>query len=136
MKTTIELLEELSKKSKAELEWALVSLMTQEKIDFINVQGAYVQYLEILKEKNLSCIVEAETCILESLVYDKIPTKDTSVEKSVQRRLYFLNKSRRFNTNKLNEKFKYDEERAKTYNHEEDNPVRLKPWTPKLNANK
>lgn len=130
MKTTIELLEELSNKPKEELEWAITSLMTQRKIDFINVQGAYVKYLEILEENNLNLIVEGESCILESLIYDKFPTKNENAEKSIQRRLYYLNKSKRFNMKGLNERFKYNEEVAKTYNHEADNPVTLKGWKP------
>lgn len=118
--TTFELLEQLSQKSSQEIELGLQVLMIKDKIDFIRVQQAYVQYLEAMKKQNLSKLIEAETCVLESLIYDKIPTKDEQTEISVQRRLYFLNKGNRFNMNHLNEKFKYDEERAKTYNHEED----------------
>lgn len=118
--TTFELIEQLSKKDKAEIEMALTLLMQAGKINFLSVQQAYVQYLEALKERNLSHAIEAETCVLESLIYDKIPIKDAQTEISVQRRLYLLNKNKRFQMHRLNEKFKYDEERAKEYNHEED----------------
>lgn len=120
MQTTTELLEELLKKPKGEIEFALTTLMATDKIDFINVQQSYVRYLELLKKKNLDHIIESEVCILESLMYDKIPANDKNVEMSVQRRLYYLNQGNRINMKKLNEKFKYDYGRAKTYNHEND----------------
>ena len=118
--TTFELIEQLSKKDKAEVEMALSLLMQAGKINFLSVQQAYVRYLEALKEQNLCHAIEAETCVLESLLYDNIPTKDKQTEISVQRRLYLLNKSKRFQMQRLNEKFKYDEARAKGYNHEEE----------------
>ena len=116
---TLELLEQLSKKPKNEIEYGLLVLMMQGKIDFLSVQQAYVQYLEQLKERNLCEKIEAETCVMESLMYSRKP-KNEQEEISVQRRLYLLNQSKRFQMNKLNEKFNYDEQRAKTYNHTTD----------------
>lgn len=118
--TTFELLKELSTKSKEEVETCLSILMQAGKIDFLRLQGAYVKYLEEKKEENLNKLIEAETCILESFLYDEIPVSNKEAEISAQRRLYFLNQGRRFQMKSLNEKFGYDEERAKTYNHEED----------------
>ena len=120
---TFELLEQLSKKSKNEIEYGLLALMMRGKIDFISVQQRYVQYLEQLKERNLCEKIEAETCVMESLMYGRKP-KNEQEEISVQRRLYLLNQSKRFQMNRLNEKFNYDEERAKTYNHVDDMLVR------------
>ncbi len=120
---TFELLEQLSKKPKNEVEYGLLVLMMQGKIDFLSVQQAYVQYLEQLKERNLCQQIEAETCVMESLMYSRKP-KNEQEEISVQRRLYLLNQSKRFQMNRLNEKFNYDEERAKTYNHVDDMLVR------------
>ena len=116
---TFELLEQLSKKPKHEIESGLTLRMAQGKIDFLSVQQVYVQYLEQLKERNLCEKIEAETCVMESLMYSRKP-KSEQEEISVQRRLYLLNQSQRFQMNKLNEKFNYDEERAKTYNHVKD----------------
>lgn len=116
---TFELLEQLSKKPKNEIEYGLLMLMMQGKIYFLSVQQAYVQYLEQLKERNLCEKIEAETCVMESLMYSRKP-KNEQEEISVQRRLYLLNQSKRFQMNKLNKKFNYDEERAKTYNHTKD----------------
>lgn len=120
---TFELLEQLSKKPKNEIEYGLLVLMMQSKIDFISVQQAYVQYLEQLKERNLCEKIEAEACVMESLMYSRKP-KNEQEEISVQRRLYLLNQSKRFQMNRLNAKFNYDEERAKTYNHVDDMLVR------------
>lgn len=120
---TFELLEQLSKKPKNEVEYGLLVLMMQGKIDFLSVQQAYVQYLEQLKERNLCEKIEAETCVMESLMYSRKP-KNEQEEISVQRRLYLLNQSKRFQMNRLNDKFNYDEERAKTYNHVDDMLVR------------
>ncbi len=120
---TFELLEQLSKKPKNEIEYGLLVLMMQGKIDFLSVQQAYVQYLEKLKERNLCQQIEAETCVMESLMYSRKP-KNEQEEISVQRRLYLLNQSKRFQMNRFNAKFNYDEERAKTYNHVDDMLVR------------
>lgn len=120
---TFELLEQLSKKPKNEVECGLLVLMMQSKIDFLSVQQAYVQYLEKLKERNLCQQIEAETCVMESLMYSRKP-KNEQEEISVQRRLYLLNQSKRFQMGRLNEKFNYDEERAKTYSHVDDMLVR------------
>lgn len=121
--TTFEILQKLSQKPKKEIELALLVLMIDGKIDFISVQQAYVEYLEHLKERNLCEKIEAETCVMESLLYSHKP-KHEQEEKSVQRRLYLLNQSKRFQMNGLNEKFGYDEERAKTYNHANDIMIR------------
>lgn len=117
--TTFELIEQLATKPKNEVEYALLAMMITGKIDFLSVQQAYVGYLESLKDLNLRQQIEAETCVMESLLYDRIP-KNKQAEISTQRRLYLLNQSRRFQMARLNEKFKYDEDRAKTYNHVDD----------------
>lgn len=116
---TFELLEQLSKKPKNEVEYGLLVLMMQGKIDSLSVQQSYIHYLEQLKERNLCEKIEAETCVMESLMYSRKP-KNEQEEISVQRRLYLLNQSKRFQMKRLNEKFNYDEERAKTYNQVDD----------------
>lgn len=118
--TTPEIIKELSKKDPNEIEFCLSILLQAKKIDFLRLQGAYVKYLEESRDKDLSKIIEAETCVAESLLYDKIQMEDKQTEISVQRRLYLLNQSRRFQMDELNKKFGYSEARAKTYNHEED----------------
>lgn len=66
---------------------------------------------------------EAKTCVMESLMYSRKP-KNEQKEASIQRKLYLLNQSKRFQMDNLNKKFNYDEQRAKTYNHVDDMLVR------------
>lgn len=120
MKTIIELLEELSKRPKEEIEYALVALMAKDKLNFINVQQAYVEHLELLKKKNILELAEASSCILESLLYDKILSNNKEAKVSIQRRLYFLNQKRIFKMDSLNKRFEYNEDEAKKYCHIED----------------
>lgn len=109
---TFELLEKLSDKSKQEIEFALTVLMLKEKIDFVNVSNSYVACLEQIKEDRLNQIIEAETCVFESFRHKK-GNKNEDDRKHTQRCLYFLNQSKRFNMEKLNEKYEYDEELGK-----------------------
>lgn len=113
--TTFELIKQLANKPEKEIEYSLFALMITGKINFLSVQQAYIEYLERLKDTNLRQQIEAETCVMESLIYDKVQTKDEQAEVSLQRRLYLLNQSRRFQMHNLNKKFGYDEERAKSY---------------------
>lgn len=107
-----EIIEELSKKSKDEIKYALLSLLLTDKIDFVDLSVAYVECLNRVKEDRLDQLIEAETCVCESLLYDKFPKKKAAQD-SIQRRLYLMNQSKRFNMTSLNEKFSYDEEKAK-----------------------
>lgn len=107
-----ELLDELSSKSKEEIEFALASLMLQKKIDFINVSNAYLEALKYSDEDKLNKLIEAESCVI-SLLHHKLGSKKESDQKTTQRCLYLLNKSNRFNMQSLNEKYNYDEEIGK-----------------------
>lgn len=117
---TFELIEELSNKPKAEIKYALLALMLKDKIDFIELNSAYVEYLNSIKEDRLNQLIEAETCVLESFHYKK---GDKTVDdiKHTQRCLYLLNQSKRFQMDKLNEKYGYNEEEAKRYSWYERN---------------
>lgn len=108
---TLELLNELSKKDKEEIQYALLTLMTSRKIDFITLNNAYVSFLERTKEDSLNQLIEAETCVLESLIYKN--NKNESNKNSIQRRLFLLNQSKRFNMAEMNKKLQYDENMGK-----------------------
>lgn len=56
--------------------------------------------------------MEAETCVFESLIYNK-DDDDESSHKSALRALYLLNQSGRFNVELENEKYGYNEKEAK-----------------------
>lgn len=117
---TFELLEELSKKPKEEIKYAILSLMLDGKIDFVDLNACYVDFLNIIKEDRLNQLIEAETCVLETFHYKK-NDKTEANHKHTQRCLYLLNKSRRFNMQSLNEKYGYNEEEAKEYSWYERN---------------
>lgn len=106
---TFELLEELSKKTKYEIKYALVSLMLAGKIDFLDVNSAYIDSLKEIKENNFNKLFEAESCVLESF-HRKKGNKREYDKKHTQRCLYLLNQSNRFNMADLNDKYEYDEE--------------------------
>lgn len=117
---TFELIEELSNKPNEEIKYALLALMLKDKIDFIDLNASYVEYLNSIKEDRLNQLIEAETCVLESFI-DKIGGKKENDIKHTQRCLYLLNQSKRFQMDKLNEKYGYNEEEAKKYSWYERN---------------
>lgn len=105
---TFELLEKLIEKPKHEIKYALLALMLKDKIDFIDLNACYVEYLNRVKEDRLNQLIETEMCVIESFHHKK-GNKDEGDRKHTQRCLYLLNQSRRFNMGKLNEKYDYDE---------------------------
>lgn len=117
---TFELIEELSRKPNSEIKYALLALMLKDKIDFLDLNSAYVECLNSIKEDRLNQLIEAETCVLESF-YHKKGTKNEYDMKHTQRCLYLLNHSKRFQLNDLNEKYVYNEEEAKQYSWYERN---------------
>lgn len=113
--TTFELIDELIKKPKEEILYALFRLMVKNKLNWDDLNKAYVKYLEATKEDMTNQLIEAETCVMESF-HDK-KTKDKKKEtdyKHTQRCLYLMNQSKRFQMDKLNDKYEYDEEFART----------------------
>lgn len=122
---TFELIDELMKKPKEEILYALFRLMVKEKLSWDDLNKAYVKYLEETKKDMTNQLIEAETCVAESFHDKKV--KDDKRNKSyynhTQRCLYLLNQSNRFNMDKMNEKYHYDEQFAKTmswYEREKD----------------
>ena len=112
-----QLLELLSKKSKEEIEWALVSLMISNKIDFVNVNNSYVQFLKQMNEDNSNKNIEANSSIMGILTFMRNKKKFSEAEdRAIQRCLYILNKSDSFNMQMLNEDLHYiGDEKAKEF---------------------
>ena len=109
----IQLKDELSKKSKEEVEFLLFLLLVEGKVSFTTLTSAYVAYLEHVKDDTQNKLIEAETCVLESFIYNK-DDNDESSHKSALRALYLLNKLKRFNgLDDWNKKYGYNEEEAK-----------------------
>lgn len=111
---TFELIEELSNKTNEEIRYALLALMLKDKIDFIDLNASYVEYLNSIKEDRLNQLIEAENCVIESFHRKKSDKNEYDI-KHTQRCLYLLNQSRRFQMDKLNEKYGYNEKEAMKY---------------------
>ena len=116
---TFELIDQLLKKPSEEIEYALFTVLMQDKLDFVKLSNMYVKSLEAKREDTDNKMIEAETCILESFLYRKSRSKDTDKSKDksnwkhTQRSLYFLNQGKRFNMANMNKEYTYDEEEAK-----------------------
>lgn len=109
----IQLKEELSKKNSEEIQFLLHLLLIEGKFSFTDLTKVYVAYLEYVKEDNQNKLIEAETCVLESFLYNK-DDDDEASHKSALRALYLLNQSKRFNgLDDWNKKYGYDEKEAK-----------------------
>lgn len=105
------LIEKLCDKPKELICLALVELMSKGKIDFITVSNAYTTSLKKLKEDSFNQLIEAEDCVRECL--DSKGGKKNFDPQHIQRCLYLLNKANRYNMERLNEKYNYDEEEGK-----------------------
>ena len=109
---TFGLLEQLSQKPKEEIKFALLSLILNGKIDFLDLNQSYVEALEVIRHDQEDKLIEVETCVLQSLTYRQ-NSKSVAYKDHIQRCLYLLNQSKRFNMQGLNEIYKYNEEVGK-----------------------
>ena len=87
-------------------------LLCEKKVSFKELSESYVEALDVDNTDKLKQLIEAETCVLENIVCSNKPKNQTH-QNAIQRSLYLLNNSKRFQMEKLNEKFGYDEEEAK-----------------------
>lgn len=109
---TLQLMEQLMKKSHEEVEYVILHLMLNEnknnRIDSHKILDLYMKSIEIENEDRADRLIEANSCILDLLLNFKKETKNNS--KSIHRALHDLNESNKFNMNKLNEKYGYDKD--------------------------
>lgn len=111
-KSTFEIIEELSKRNKQDIQYALLKLMIKNKVDFIDLNIAYVKMLNQIRKDQLNLFHEAASCVLESFTYKKgNNTKYNTAH--TNRCLYLLNKSNMFNMQEYNKKYQYKEELGK-----------------------
>lgn len=112
---TYQLMEQLMRKSKDEVENVILHLMLNpdktKRIDSHRILDLYMKSIEIQNIDRKDRLTESNTCILDLLLNFKKETKNNS--KSIHRALHNLNESRQFNMNGLNEKYGYDRERDK-----------------------
>lgn len=102
-----------------DIEYVLAKLLITEKIDYIKLSNAYMNYLKEKKHDEQNKISEASNCIFE-LIYDR-PNKTKEDKIINQRSLYFLNQNKNPQMKKYNEKYGYDEDTAKQYSWYERN---------------
>ena len=114
-------LNELSKLNTREIQIVFFQMLSTEQVNFKDLSETYVEYLETQKKDLLYQLMEAEICVSEHLIDKKYESKGGRKPKGykedkdnhIQRSLYLLNKSNRFNLKHLNEHFNYNEEKAK-----------------------
>ena len=106
---------ELSKKPKEEIQLVLLTLMLSDKIDFIDLNKSYIEYLKDIRTDQENLLSEADTCLMDMMFVAGKKKKRSKIEDNIiQRGLYRLNQSNRFNTDYINEKIGYiGDEKAK-----------------------
>ena len=115
---TFELLNELLKKTNEDIDYAILCLMINGRLDSHRVFDAYMKCIEYNNNDLKDRLIESNTSILDlilSLEKPKSKKKSTVdlVNKAIHRGLYNLNTSRQFNMQSLNEKFNYNEDEDK-----------------------
>lgn len=112
-----ELIDELMKHTNEEIDFAILSLMVEHKLDSHKVFDLYMQAIEIDNEDKQDRLIESNTSILELLINLKEPkskreTTKEHIHNAIHRALYNLNISKQFNVSEMNEKYGYNEEEA------------------------
>ena len=115
---TFELLNELLKKSNEEVDYAILELMINGKLDSHRMFDLYMKCIEHNNDDLKDRLTESNTSIIDlihNLVMPKSKKKSTIdyANKAIHRGLYNLNSSRLFNMQSLNEKYNYNEEEDK-----------------------
>lgn len=108
MENIFELFDKLLKFPKELIQVVLIQLMIKGKIDFLDINKAYVKYLEVEKEDKTLKLADANSCTLNLLNHIKKETESNKA--NIHWALYNLNMSKQFNMKSLNEKFGYNEE--------------------------
>lgn len=89
--------------------------MLSDKIDFIDLNKSYIEYLKDIRTDQENLLSEADTCLMNMMFVAGKKKKRSKIEDNIiQRGLYRLNQSNRFNTDYINEKIGYiGDEKAK-----------------------
>lgn len=88
------------------LDYVLLTLLRDKRIDFHRVSELYVKSLEHDKSDLENQLTEAEACIFDGLTYTH---KSKRGQANIQRSLYLINQLNKHYPQKLNEKYHYDE---------------------------
>ena len=102
----------IGRANKLQLEYVLLRLLVEKKIAFISLQNMYVKFLE-MKDKDLNLLLdEANTCIAQQLIHQKIKSSKQTKELNNQRAIYFLHQLNRSNIEYIKELFNYNSDIA------------------------
>ena len=113
-----EIIDELLKCSNEEIDYAILSLMIKKKLDSHRVFDLYMKAIEYDRGDIKDKLIESNSTILNLLTTLKHPKSKEMVtnkyaDMAIHRALYNLNISKQFQMEKLNEKYRYDEEKDK-----------------------
>ncbi|MCQ2257870.1 MAG: hypothetical protein MJZ41_07755 [Bacteroidaceae bacterium] len=108
MEDIFAILDKLLKMPKEYLHYALIKLMIEDKIDFIEMNKVYVEYLEMQNKDKALKLSDANSCTLSLLMNFKKENKHNHAD--IHWALYNLNESKQFQMDSLNEKFNYNKE--------------------------
>ena len=113
-----EILDELLKCSNEEIDYAILSLMIKKKLDSHRVFDLYMKAIEYDKEDIKDKLIESNSTIYNLLNTLKYPKSKREIinniaDMAIHRALYNLNISKQFQMEKMNEKYRYDEEKDK-----------------------
>lgn len=116
--SVLEILNELLKCRSEEIEYAILSLMVNKKIDSHKVFDLYMRAIEHDKDDMRDRLIESNTSILDLLMNLKEPKSNKETTKkythnAIHRALYNLNISNQFQMKEMNEKYGYNEDEAK-----------------------
>ena len=104
--STKDLVDLLIKKDPQEIKYALLIMLVNNKLDFNDLNSAYVDYLQIQRDNNKLDHAELNACLLQLLSCSK---KDLNNNENniIQRALYSLNKDKYFAMESTNKQFSY-----------------------------
>lgn len=113
-----EVIDELMEHPNEEIEYAILKLMVEHKLDSHKVFDLYMKAIEIDNEDKKDRLCESNTTILDLLINLKEPKSKREITKkyarnAIHRALYNLNISKQFNMGKMNEKYGYNEDEDK-----------------------
>lgn len=116
--TVFEILDELLKCSNEDIDYAILYLMINKKLDSHKVFDLYMRAIEHDKDDVRDRLIESNTSILDLLINLKEPKSNKEITKknthnAIHRALYNLNTSNQFQMTDMNKKYGYNEDEAK-----------------------
>lgn len=99
------------------IEYVILKMLCEKRIDFHNVSKLYIKSLEYDKKDLENQLTEAEACIFDGLKHARSSKRGQA---NIQRSLYLINQLNKHFPQKLKEKYHYDETVGKSLSWYED----------------